>query len=521
VTATAPSSTIGPPTLGAPTVAPLWRAPGFFALLTGVYLVHVLLRPWLTATAGSDDVDQLFFSQALVAGYDVVQQPLYTWLVWGATKVLGPTIAAAAFVKYTLLFAIHAMTYGVAGRFVEDERTRFMCGFSPLLIYPLAWRIHEADTHGLLATVIMLAILWQALRMEGTRRWFDYVLLGALAGLALLTSLYLLIGIVALGFALRLDPRHARTVTDTKLALSVGTAMIVFFPYGWWLAAHIYEALASLDVELRAGLEATFGTRIARGLMSLAAAVVLSIFPLWLFVPLIVPRTATRLGPDPDERLILTYALVAIGLLLLFLVTLGIAEFSHYRLYPVFWPLTFYLFRRIERAGFPPRRFRFMGALLLAVFVMVVQLRIQQIFVGPAYCKTCRLQAPYPQIAAKLRAAGFTGKGTILADDEYLAGNMRVQFPEARVMAARYPLFRPKQGPERAQCLVVWHAERGQRLPARLSALARHATGTAVPDGPAPAAVSAVVPHSDTALARKREITVAYRLVESNLGTCR
>jgi len=54
-----------------PTVAPLWRAKGFFTLLTGFYLVHVLLRPWLTATAGSDDVDQLFFSQALVAGYDV------------------------------------------------------------------------------------------------------------------------------------------------------------------------------------------------------------------------------------------------------------------------------------------------------------------------------------------------------------------------------------------------------------------------------------------------------------------
>ncbi len=504
-----------------PTVAPLWRAKGFFALLTGFYLTHVLLRPWLTATAGSDDVDQLFFSQALVAGYDVAQQPLYTWLVWASTRIFGPTIAAAAFVKYTLLFFIHALTYGLAGRFVQDERTRFLCGFSPLLIYPLAWRIHEADTHGLLATVIMLAIFWQSLRMADTRRALDYLALGVLWGLALLTSLYLAIGIVALGFALRLDRRHAATIMDTKLAISIGAAMIVFFPYGWWLAAHVYEALAALDVELRSGLEASFGTRIRRGLMSLAAALILSIFPLWLFVPLIVPDAARRLGPDADERLILTYAAVAVALLLLFLVTLGISDFSHFRLYPVFWPLTFYLFRRIDRAGFAPRRARFMGALLLAVFVMVVQLRIQQIFVGPAYCKTCRLQAPYPQIAAKLVAAGFAGKGTILADDEYLAGNMRVQFPEARVMAARYPLFRPPQTSERAQCLVVWHAEHGQRLPARLSALARHATGTAVPDGPAPATVSAVVPHSDTALARKREIVIAYRLVESNLGTCR
>ena len=39
---------------------------------------------------------------------------------------------------------------------------------------------------------------------------------------------------------------------------------------------------------------------------------------------------------------------------------------------------------------------------------MVEQLRVQQIFVGPAYCKTCRLQAPYPQAARALAAAIVT-----------------------------------------------------------------------------------------------------------------
>ena len=61
---------------------------------------------------------------------------------------------------------------------------------------------------------------------------------------------------------------------------------------------------------------------------------------------------------------------------------------------------------------------------------------------------------------ASARAAGFAGKGTILADDEYLAGNMRVQFPEARVMAARYPLFRPPQrSEERARASDLRDAE--------------------------------------------------------------
>ncbi|MCC6467356.1 MAG: glycosyltransferase family 39 protein [Alphaproteobacteria bacterium] len=505
-----------------PTVGQIWRAPGFYSLLCGFYLVHVLLRPWLTATAGSDDTDQLLFSQALLPGYDVSQPPLYTWLVWVATRLLGPTIAAAAFVKYSLLLLIHALTYGLAGRFVGDERVRFMAGFSPLLIYPLAWRIHEADTHGLLATVLVLLLFWQALRMAEARGAAGYALLGVIAGLALLTSLYLIIALIALAVALRLDHRHAATISDTRLALSIGVMMLVFLPYGYWLAGHWFEALASLDVELRAGLEVGFATRIVTGLGALIAAVALSVFPLWLFVPLIVPRTATRLGHDDDERLVLTYCAAALALLLLFLVMLGVSEFSHFRLYPVFWPLSLYLFRRIDRAGFAPRRARFMAALLAAVFVMVVQLRVQQIFVGPAYCKTCRLQAPYPQAARLLFAAGFHGQGTILADDEYLAGNMRVQFPQARVLAARYPLFRPPaRGDGNGQCLLVWHAETGARLPPRLAGLARHAAGMEIDPIQRPGTVEAVVPYSDTALARRRTILLAYLLPDKAVGTCR
>ncbi len=512
MTATAPS----------PSGGALWRKPVFYALLCGLYLVHLLLRPWLTATAGSDDADQLLFSQTLLAGYDVAQQPLYTWIVWAATGLFGPTIAAAAFVKYTLLLLIHAVMYELSARFAVDERVRFAAGFSPLLAYPLAWRIHEADTHGVLATLMVLLLFWQASRMAMARRLVDYLLLGAIAGLALLTSLYLLIALLALGVALRLDRRHAATIGDTRLAASMAVAALVFLPHGYWLAGHWFEALATLDVELRAGLEISFGRRILVGLGDLAGAVALTLFPLWLFVPAVVPRTLARLGPDEDERLVLTYCAVAAVLLLLFLVTLGVSEFSPFRLYPVFWPFALYLFRRVDRAGFAPHRARFMAALLAAVFLAVVLLRILQIYLGPAYCKACRLQAPYPQVARELAAQGFRGQGTILADDAHLAGNMRVQFPAARVLAARYPLFRPPaQGDARGQCLVVWHAGNVTRIPPRLAGLARHAAGLTLDEARPPRTVEAVVPYSDTALARRRTITIAYQMPDRDVGSCR
>ena len=64
-----------------------WDPQRFFRLLSALYLGHLALRTWLSTTAGSDDADQLLFSQALAPGYDVAQQPLYTWLVWASGSV--------------------------------------------------------------------------------------------------------------------------------------------------------------------------------------------------------------------------------------------------------------------------------------------------------------------------------------------------------------------------------------------------------------------------------------------------
>ncbi|MCK6452747.1 MAG: glycosyltransferase family 39 protein [Alphaproteobacteria bacterium] len=510
-----------------PTVAGnLWRAPGFHLLLSGYYLVHVLLRPWLTATAGSDDADQLLFSQMLAPGYDVAQQPLYTWLVWASVRLLGPGVAAAAFVKYTLLLLIHALTYGLAGRFVRDERARFLAGFSPLLIYPMAWRLHEADTHALLGTALVLALVWMALRTSARRRLADYATLGVVAGLALLTSLYLVFAVLALWIALLLDRRHAAAMADPRLAWTIGTALLLFLPHGYWLAGHAGDAKAVFDIELRQNLAAGYVWRVLQGLGALIAALLLVLFPLWLFVPLIFPATLGRLGPDADERLLLVYAAAAAALLLLFLFAFGIAEFSHFRLYPVFWPLSLFLFRRIDRAGVEPRRARFMAALAAAVFVMVVQLRVQQIYLGPAYCKTCRLQAPYPAAARAIARDGFSGRGTILADDEYLAGNMRVQFPEARVLAARYRLFRPTERPSapgdgEARCLVAWEATWDGARPGRLDMMAREALGLELRGAGAPRAIEALVPYSGTALVRPRTLRLSYLLPDPGASRCR
>jgi hypothetical protein len=75
--------------------------------------------------------------------------------------------------------------------------------------------------------------------------------------------------------------------------------------------------------------------------------------------------------------------------------------------------------------------------------------------IGADYCGSCRNMVPFERLAGDLRAAGFSGAGTIVTDGFHIGGNMRVEFPAARVIDASYP---PSvwPGPAGGQCLLLW-----------------------------------------------------------------
>jgi len=183
--------------------------------------------------------------------------------------------------------------------------------------------------------------------------------------------------------------------------------------------------------------------------------------------------------------------------------------------------MALYLFRRVERAGPAPETCRRLAGLMLVVVAAVGVARVLQIYVGPAVCKVCRLQAPYADAARAMATAGFAGRGTVLADDEYLAGNLRARFPEARVLAARFPLFRPAHPGSSGQCLVTWNVARGPAAPPRLVALARQALGIDLGGAAQPLRFEAVLPYSDTAIASRRTLALAYLLPAESVVNCR
>jgi len=441
----------------------LTRPIGFVSIIALLQLLHIVLRPLLTDTVGNDNVDQLFFSEVLARGYAVDQPPLYTWLTWCLVQLFGPSVIAVAILRYLLVFLIHLFTYLSARQTIADPRLQVIAGFAPMLLYPIGWRLHEADTYGVLMSVMVMATLWLILRLVHKRSLPDYIGLGVAFGLGLMSSGWFTVAFAAFLIALIVTPSAWRVLLNGGLLITLMVAAAILFPYGLWLEAQGPDLWGGLESALRGGHDAaSLNPWWLRGYFAFVNLFVGS-FPLWLILPILFPlavRPLPRgsLSEDRPSRYLNALMLVVLALLPALAVALDIHKLHQFRIYALALPFIPLYLRRAELAGFSPRSIRFSAVALLIVALVVIQARFQHIESGPAFCARCRMQTPYPTLADEIRALGFEGRGTLVAGDINLAGNMRVSFPEARILSPHFSHFIPPPKEENGQCVVVWHA---------------------------------------------------------------
>ncbi|MBC6405395.1 MAG: glycosyltransferase family 39 protein [Rhodospirillales bacterium] len=428
-------------------------------------ILHAALRPLLTETVGNDNVDQLFFAQTLAAGYAYEQPPLYTWLVWGIAQILGPTVVTLGLVRYALVFLIHLFAYLAGRKLLCNPRLQVACGLSPLLLYPIGWRLHEADTMGVLASVLVLALVWVFLRILRRGRIGDFLGFGLLLGLGLLSSGWMPIGLAALFLAVLMVRSARGAFYRPPLLLSLVLAGLIVLPTALWIldagSAFFNQVAASLaDWHKPEDLNPWY-LRAWFGFVNLFVGA----FPNWLilgllFLPSLLPLPRGSL--QDGGRVLLLYCGLLLLLSPLAAVLFDIDKAHQFRLYPLTLPFLPLFFRRLELHGVKETALRWLF-ILYAVFILVaIQARFQHIEAGPAFCAKCRMQTPYPAFAGELGAEGYSGRGTIVAGDIHIAGNFRASFPDARILTPRYPEVRPPLRGAEGPCLVVWSTAEGK-----------------------------------------------------------
>ena len=130
---------------------------------------------------------------------------------------------------------------------------------------------------------------------------------------------------------------------------------------------------------------------------------------------------------------------------------------------PPLFILPIALFMLIER-GRPARLAVNASATILAVLAAgTLAARIVVYMLGADHCGSCRNMMPFVALASQLRAAGYSGCGTILAHGFHIGGNMRIAFPDARIVES----VPPPSGRRRAATASACSSGIRKRDPAR------------------------------------------------------
>ena len=510
-------------------VVPIWARPRFVATTILIYLaVHFVVRMAMWPTLGIDDSEQALFAQEFSWSYRFRAPPLFTWMLVGLSKAIGVNILAVSLLRYALLGIVFGFAYLTARRLLHDARLAALAVYSFGAIYMFAYYSHHDFTHTTTMSA-MLSVAWYVfVRLAASPKLGWYIALGAVVGLGMLGKWNFVMFAAALPLACLVLPSYRPLVLTWKIVPAALVATLIVLPT---VVEAFHEGPTAADTvqSVLVGDGGAYFSRVVEGTLHLAAAVlvypepllplVLIMFALPLWRGLSTPLSLPNGEPRPDLAILLLIMASSLALHLAFVLLLGATEIPERFMQPPLFLLPIVLFMLIERGQPSPRTVNIYALMLAVLVVGTLFARIAIYLLGADHCGSCRNMAPFRALAGDLRDAGYSGTGTILVDGFHIGGNMRVEFPEARIIDVAYP---PQTWPAprgNGSCLLLWQ----DRDPAYSSG-AKAALETylaqelrAPPDAPdRDGVVSELMFGSKT-----RQYRMAFQLYDGPAGDCR
>jgi 4-amino-4-deoxy-L-arabinose transferase-like glycosyltransferase len=509
--------------------SPWWAKPKFVLAMILLYLaVHFAVRMALWPTLATDDSEQALFSQHFAWTYRYRAPPLFTWMLVGLNHLIPVGVVSLSIMRYALFGTMLAFVYLTARRLIQDPRLAALSVYCFAAIHTFAESSHRELTH---ATTLAacLAVTWYVfVRLCASPGLGWYLGLGAIFAAGILSKWNFVILAVALPLACLLRRDFRQLVLTWKIVPAAALAAVLVLPTA--IAALQTGAVAGEDVQSVFKVQPGRGLgQIVEGSLQVANAAIAYPEPFMAFLLIVMglpfwrglraPADPPPATPGPDIAFI--GSTIALGLMLTWAPVLLIAatEFKVRFMYPALFIVPTWAFMIVER-GRPARATIGVFALILvacAIAVPIDRLLVDSRIKGPSNCWPCKFRTPFGPIAAELRAAGYDGAGTILTNSMYEGGNLRVHFPDARVVLPPYP---PETWPppkDDGPCLVVWPAAEPPTSVPELQAsyLAEALHGD--PSAPYRDGIVSAPTFGDEAYSYR----MAYRLYETATGDCR
>jgi len=436
---------------------------GVICILVLYCAVHFLVRLFCTPNFTLDETEQMLFSQSLQWGYRFRHPPLITWLSWATLQATHDSRDAFFLLKYILMGAGLVAYFEAARIMIRDTRLAGLATFALLTTFVMGYLPHIDLMHTVLLASMLALFLWAAARAIANGSIADYLLLGVAIGFGILSKYIFAILPVTFAIGVALTPRLRARIKPWPLAMSILAAALIVAPYAYWSATHDYSLLSLTEkvAQQRGTASGLLGW--LEGAGDLAVALLGFVIPAALIFPLVYwPACKPLRGAGDDETRdwlnVLEIAMIAGAAAMLAAVFfVGAESFKPRWMHQVAMPFAIWFFLRVKIAGASERSHKIFAGIALAFAVVVAIARIVMYESHGSHCKNCREYWPMKTYAQQLRRAGFS-RGTILAPEYDLAGNLHYWFFDSRVVTPGFPRFAfgpPVGGP----CLIVWEGD--------------------------------------------------------------
>jgi 4-amino-4-deoxy-L-arabinose transferase-like glycosyltransferase len=505
---------------------PIWAQPRFVAAAIAVYLLtHFAVRLAMWHTLGIDDAEQALFAQDFSWSYRRSAPPLFTWILIALGKLIGVNILSISLIRYALLAVIFGFAYATARRLITDPRLSALAVYSFAAIYLFAFYSHHDLTHTTVMTA-MIAVSWYIfVRLAETPRLGWYLALGGAFGLGLLGKWNFVMFAATLPLACLLHPDYRRLLLTWKILPAALLCVAIMLP----TVVAALHGPTDLDTagKVLGGGDAPYLRRVGEGIVRLFASVIAYPQPLLVLMALVFAMpmlrgvrldaaAASAFRPVLSPAFVGATIAVSLALHLLLVVAVGAREFHERLMQPPLFILPLFLFMLVERGRPSPRAVNAFAILVALLVPVALAARIVVYQIGADYCGSCRNMVPFERLADDLQSAGFSGMGTIVAEGFHIGGNMRVAFPDARIIDSDYPPATWPSARGNGGCLLVWQDrdDREGEFAPRLHAYVVDKLGGARDAVPRAGNVAAPMYHST------RQYRLAYLLYPPT-GDCR
>ena len=338
---------------------------------------------------------------------------------------------------------------------------------------------------------MVLATLFAFLHLRADR-WKAYLAFGFFGGLSVLSKYNATIFYAAMLISALSLSAFRPLVLNRRMAVALAISVLVILPNFLWAINHRDLALG---VVYKFGIHESMPwiKAVAKGLRNWFVALTAHIAPVGLlFLALLVlsiifrshkgksrdhdlPR---REQPQADQQCFLWRTVLIVCILVVIsILVLKVTEFKDRWLQPIFICLPILLVTACRNAlsGY---RLKLLLALGAAISVAMAFMTSGRLFFTEARGRRDVLNAPFRQFAADLQQPAANA-GFILASDYWLAGNLRLWFPDKHVFS---PDLAPPDSATAKRCLIVWDATKKPDPPTGLVDFAQ----TFVPNSPQP-----------------------------------